>query len=76
MSDTQTKKGLSVFWARIKANTYALCHMQCVYTESKKGFSEVYYHTTLVATCTGSLKTGDLKIKKVFYEATTTKGQP
>ena len=74
---TKTEKGLSVIWAKIKANTYALFHMQCIYTESQKTGMDVYYHTTLVATCTGSLKTGDFEIRKVFYETTNlTEEQP
>ena len=68
MSDTNTQKGRSVQWAKIKANCYALFHGQCVYTETKRNSGEVHHHITLVATCTGSLVSDDFEIKKVFYE--------
>jgi hypothetical protein len=64
----KTIKGNSILWSKIKANFWALFHMQQVYTEMKKDEYGIHFYTTFVATCTGSMKGEDLEIKKVFYE--------
>lgn len=66
----KSTKGSLILWAKIKANWWALWHRQCVYTESTQDSYGIYFSTTLVATCTGSIKNEDLQIKKVFYERT------
>jgi len=63
-----TQLGQSVLWALVKANLYALFRLQSVYTERVADEYGIDYTVTLVATCIGSMRGGNLVIKKVFYE--------
>jgi len=63
-------KGQSVLLAKIRANLWCLwIPAQSVYVERTReaGWGKEF-RVMLVATCTGSIRGGNLEVKKVYYE--------
>jgi len=70
-------KGQSVLLAIIRANLWCLwIPAQSVYIEKVRDAGWGKELTVrLVATCTGSIRVGDLEVQRVYYERQTTGGE-